>query len=210
MLYFKVVDYRASWIVGALESLLVCDEESLLSGARRFEESALAQIHDCFYEALYRYVCYRSGDGQVAEDATSEVFVRLLDALQNGKGPRKSLRGWLFGTASHIVDDHFRRRYRLRGENLENHGALAAGIESDPEHQFQLNLTHKQLLAVMSKLTPEQQHVIALRFGQGLPHREIAEMLHKSEGAVKLLQLRALRAMRRLLEPTIGQAAGDN
>ena len=76
-----------------LESLYVCDEERLLTGARQLDPSALAQIHDCFYSLIYRYARYRTGDDQVAEDAASEVFVRLLDALQSGKAPRQSLRG---------------------------------------------------------------------------------------------------------------------
>jgi RNA polymerase sigma-70 factor (ECF subfamily) len=188
----------------------VCDEERLLTGARRFDSSALAQIHDCFYKPIYRYLRYRIDDDQVAEDAASEVFLRLLDALQDGKAPRKSLRGWLFGTASHVVNDHFRRRYRVQNDDLADHEALPASAETDPEHQLQLNLTHARLRAVLADLTPEQQQVVTLRFGQGMSHREVAQILDKSEGAVKLLQFRALRALRRLLEPATGQGARDD
>jgi RNA polymerase sigma-70 factor (ECF subfamily) len=181
----------------------VCNENELLTGARELDIDALAQIHDCFYEQIYRYAHYRTGDAQVAEDAASEVFVRLLDALQNGKPPRESLRGWLFGTASNVINDHFRRHYRTPDENLETHTRLPAGAEVDPEHQLQTYLAHVQLRSTLSQLTPDQQHVITLRFGQGLSHREVARLMNKSEGAVKLLQLRALRALRRLLEPVV-------
>ena len=187
-----------------LDSTHVCDEEKLLAGARQLNSSALSQIHDCFYDRIYRYVRYRTDDGQVAEDAASEVFVRLLDAIRNERAPRTSLRGWLFGTASHIVDDHYRRRYQENNEDLADHESLPASREADPEHQLQLHLTHERLRAVMSRLTPEQQHVVTLRFGQGMSHREVAQILNKSEGAVKVLQFRALQAMRRLLEPTAG------
>ena len=186
---------------GTKDSAYVCNENELLAGARELDTDALAQIHDCYYEQIYRYARYRTGDAQVAEDASSEVFVRLLDALQNGKAPRKSLRGWLFGTASNVINDHFRRHYRTHDENIETHTGLPAGAEADPEHQLQTYLTHTQLRVTLSQLTPEQQHVITLRFGQGLSHREVAQLMDKSEGAVKLLQLRALRALRRLLEP---------
>jgi RNA polymerase sigma-70 factor (ECF subfamily) len=179
----------------------VYNENELLTGARELDADALAQIHDSFYDQIYRYARYRTGDSQVAEDATSEVFVRLLDALQNGNAPRKSLRGWLFGTASNVVNDHFRRHYRTQNEDLEAYAGLPAGAEADPEHQLQTYLTNAQLRTTVSQLTVEQQHVITLRFGQGLSHREVAQLMDKSEGAVKLLQLRALRALRRLLEP---------
>lgn len=187
-----------------MESLGVCDEERLLAGARQLDPTALAQIHDCFYKLIYRYARYRTGDAQAAEDAASEVFLRLLDALQGSKAPRQSLRGWLFGTASNVVNDHFRRHYRVKDEDLEAHVALPASAESDPEHQFQRNLTHQRLRAALASLTPEQQHVVSLRFGQGLSNREVAQIMGKSEGAIKLLQFRALRALRGLLEPAQG------
>lgn len=179
----------------------VYDEKELLTGARQLDPSALARIHDCFYSQIYRYAHYRTGDAQVAEDAASEVFVRFLDAVQNGHAPRQSLRGWLFGTASNVVNDHFRRHYRTNthNEDLDTHTGLPASPESDPEHQLQVNLSHAQLRSALTHLTIEQQHVITLRFGQGLSHREVAQSLGKSEGAVKLLQLRALRALRRIL-----------
>lgn len=182
-------------------SLCVCDEERLLAGARQLDPGALAQIHDCFYDPIYRYARYRTGDDQVAEDAASEVFLRLLDALQEGKAPSKSLRGWLFSTASHIVNDHFRRHYRFQKDDLEAHATLPANAETDPEYQLETRLTHEQLQATLAHLTPEQQHVVALRFGQGLSHQEVSQLLGKSEGAVKLLQFRALKALRDLLEP---------
>jgi len=184
------------------QSDLACDEDQLLIDARRLDLSALSHIHDCFYELLYRYAHRRTGDGQLAEDTASEVFVRLLDALQQGKSPRQSLRGWLFGTASHIVDDYFRHHYRLRKESLDAHTTLKASSDTDPEHRLQLNLTEERLRAALTQLTPEQQHVIALRFGQGLSHREVAQVVDKSEGAVKLLQFRAMQTLRDLLDPS--------
>lgn len=179
----------------------MCDEDLLLAGARELKPGALAQIHDRYYDKIYRYARYRTGDGQVAEDTASEVFVRLLDALQNGRAPRESLRGWLFGTANHVVSDHFRRQYRVQNDDLEAHSALPASSETDPDHQLQTNVTHQQLRANLSRLTAEQQHVVTLRFGQGLSHREVAQLLGKTEGAVKLLQFRALKALREHLKP---------
>lgn len=197
-----IVPRQLSRTDAVMEPPHVCDEEQLLDGARQFDRTALARIHDCFYELVYRYVRYRTDDTQTAEDAASEVFVRLIDALQGGKAPRQSLRGWLFGTANHIVNDHFRQRYRVQHEDLANHEGLTAEANTDPEHQIELDLSHKQLRDALTRLTPEQQHVVTLRFGQGLSHREVAQIVGKSEGAVKVLQFRALQALRRLLEPS--------
>jgi RNA polymerase sigma-70 factor (ECF subfamily) len=180
----------------------LCDEEQLLEAARQLDPVKLGQLHDCFYESIYRYVRYRVSDSQFAEDAASEVFVRLLDTLHRGKAPRSSLRGWLFGTASNIVNDHFRRNYKSRDQDLSHHESLPAHAEGNPEEEYQRSMTHEALRAALARLTAEQQHVVTLRFGQGLSHREVAELMGKSEGAVKLLQLRALRSLRRILEAT--------
>lgn len=187
-----------------MESLYVCDEERLLAGARQLDPTALAQIHECFYGHIYRYAHYRTSDVQVAEDVASEVFVRLLDALQGSKAPRQSLRGWLFGTAGHVVSDHFRHSYRVRDQDLDDE-MLLTDAESNPERLVQRHLTHERLHAALTRLTPEQQHVVTLRFGQGLSHREVAQVMGKSEGAVKLLQYRALQALRRSLESLAGR-----
>lgn len=184
----------------------MCDEEQLLAGARRLDRAALARIHDCFYEMIYRYARYRTSDSQSAEDATSEVFTRLLDALHQGRSPRSSLRGWLFGTASHVVNDHFRRRYRMEQENLDDWSSEPAGDEANPELRLERDFDRRQVRAAFRELTEEQQHVLALRFGQDLSHKEVAGLVGKSEGAVKLLQLRGLRSLRRLLEKDDGAA----
>jgi RNA polymerase sigma-70 factor (ECF subfamily) len=184
----------------------VCDEEQLLAGARRLDRAALAQIHDCFYEMIYRYARYRTSDAQSAEDAASQVFARLLDALHQGRSPRSSLRGWLFGTASHVVNDHCRRRYRMEQENLDDWASEPAGEETNPEAHLERRFSRRDVRAALQELTPEQQHVLALRFGQDLSHKEVAALVGKSEGAVKLLQLRGLRSLRRLLERDEGGA----
>lgn len=182
------------------ELYCVCDEERLLDGARELDLDILARIHDRYYEAIYRYVHYRVGDSQIAEDAASEVFLRLLNALHNGKAPKSSLRGWLFGTASHIVNDHYRARYRQKDEDLEHHEVHPAPEAASPEFSLQRAWAHTELRSALAELTEDQQQVVALRFGQGLTHRDVAQLMGKSEGAVKLLQLRAIRSLRRLLE----------
>ncbi len=67
--------------------------DDLLAQARRLEADALVQIHNTYYPELYRYVRFRLEDEQVGEDITAEVFLRLLDALDNGRGPNQKLRG---------------------------------------------------------------------------------------------------------------------
>jgi RNA polymerase sigma-70 factor (ECF subfamily) len=176
------------------------DEQALLAGVRRLDPEALAEAHDTYYPAIFRYIAYKVGNQETAEDLTSEVFVRLLDAVRDRHAPQNTLRGWLYSVAGHIVADYHRKHYR-GGQEV----ALYEGLESDIKGPAELAVkkqTLEALNAALGELTDEQQDVIALRFGYEMPIREVAEMIGKSEGAVKQLQARAVAALSRRM--TVG------
>ncbi len=171
------------------------DEDRLLVAARKLESRALAEIHDRFYPDLYRYLVYRTGDEHAADDLSSEVFMRLLEALQSGKGP-DVLRPWLFGVAGHLVADHFRRAARRPQVELSED---LSSPDGDPAKEAGMSLRTGAVRLALQQLTDEQQQVLALRFEQGRSVADTAELLNKSVTAVKQLQFRAVAAMRRQL-----------
>jgi len=162
------------------------------------DPQALGALHDHLYPAIFRYVSYRLQDQQLCEDITSEVFVRLLDAYQRRDRKIKDVRAWVFGTASNLINDHFRQKYRRKFEDLDDHQNLPA--EHSTEGIVDKALTMSEINWAIRKLTPDQQNVIALRFSQDLSLEETAAIVGKSVNAVKVLQFRAIAAMRRLLE----------
>jgi len=168
------------------------DEATLLARARELDARALAQIHDLYYADLFRFAAYRTDDQVAAQDIASEVFVRLLDALHHGRPPRATLRGWLFGVASHLVADHFRRRPMVR---------LLDTVPSanSPAEEAEENLRRRAVNSALRRLTQDQQNVLALLFGNGSSLEETAEAMGKSVNAVKQLQWRAVEVLRRQL-----------
>lgn len=170
------------------------DELGLLARAQALDSQALAQIHDAYYRPIFRYVAFRVDDHQVAEDLTSEVFTRLLTALHRRQLPRRTLEGWLFGVAARVVSDHYRKHYRTRQVGLDE---SLASTEASPAEVVDIMMIRETLKRAMATLTEDQQHVIALRFGQEMPIREVAQIMGKSEGAVKQLQVRALAMLAR-------------
>ncbi len=182
--------------------------EDTLSRARRLESEALAEIHDRYYPEIYRYVRYRLEDEQVCEDITAEVFLRLLNALHSGSGPNQSLRGWLYGTASNLVNDYLRTRYAHKLEPIEA-GESQLISEDLPENALdESSLRHQVRLAVL-QLTSEQQHVLALRFAEQRSLDETATIMGKSLTAVKALQFRAIASLRRILEREEPEGLGE-
>lgn len=174
------------------------DEAALLKRARELDTDALAFIHDTYYGPLFRYIVFRVNDRDLAEDLTSEVFTRFLGALRKPNAPTTTLRGWLYSVAANIISDHLRRRYRAPQVILDE---TIVSQDAGPAELAELALTRADLRQAMTSLTEEQQHVIALRFGQELPIQEVARSIGKSEGAVKQLQARAIAALARKLVP---------
>lgn len=172
------------------------DEIRLLARARALDQEALTQIHDVYYGPIFRYIVLKVSDHDTAEDLTSEVFLRLLNALRDRTAPDRTLRGWLYAVASRVVSDHYRRHYRA---------PLTAISEEMPDQALEpaelvySRLTWQQVQGLMQELTAEQQEVLALRFGYEMSIRDVAEVLNKSEGAVKQLQARAIASLARLL-----------
>ena len=176
------------------------NEISLLARARALDDEALAEIHDRYYEPIYRYVVFRVSNQQVAEDLASEVFVRLLSALRDHTAPQNTLRGWLYGVAFRVVNDFHRKQYRREEVQLSDGIASNANSPLDAVAQ---RLNWRELRAAMAELTEAQREVIALRFGQEMPIRDVAQLLGKSEGAVKQLQARAIASLARILKEMV-------
>lgn len=171
----------------------------ILTRAQRLDSKALAEIHDLYYPQVYRYVRYRLNDDRISEDITSEVFLRLLDALNKKSGPAQNLRGWLFGTASNLINDHLRSRYAHKIEPVDGEDYDSLG-KQHPEESFDDEWVQQQVVDALQELTPEQQHVLALRFSDERSIDETANIMGKSATAVKALQFRAITSLRRLIE----------
>jgi len=172
----------------------VYDEDLARDGLQSLDSQAIGAIYDQYFPEVYRYVRYRISDDVAAEDIASDVFMRLLEAVQKRQGPRSSLKGWLIATAAHVVNDHLRRRYRRPVEALSD--ALpdqGASVHSEVDAREQ----NRMVQSAYAQLTSEQQHVLALRFGQGYSVEETAAHLKKNINAVKALQFRALAALQR-------------
>ncbi len=172
------------------------NESVLLAQARKLDPGALAEIHTAYYGPLFRYIAFRVSDQQTAEDLTSEVFTRLLNALHAGRAPDTTLKGWLYGVAANVVTDFHRQQYRRPQTELPD---SLPSLHEDPSEAAHFNLRQTHLRAAMGELTSEQQDVLALRFGYDMPIRDVAETMGKSEGAVKQLQARAVAMLAKKL-----------
>ncbi len=175
----------------------MADENDLLKRAQAYDREALAELYDKYAPLIYAYLYRRVSDVQVAEDLTSDVFVRMLRAIRTEWFWHTSFRAWLYRIAHNLAVDHFRRSGSSKEVRLGEY--LSDGL-NDPEDVLERKLERERLHAAIARLTPEQQQVLSLRFGERLTAREVAEIMGKSVGAVEALQHRALVALRRILK----------
>jgi RNA polymerase sigma-70 factor (ECF subfamily) len=174
----------------------VNSEADLLTGARQFDQQALAEIYDLYSSGIYRYACRLLGNEVEAEECVGEVFSRFLSVLAAGGGPRDHLKAYLYRIAHNWITDEFRRQ---PPPELPLEADLIGQTDTNPSRLAALELERQQVRAALRLLTPEQRQVILLKYYEGFSNLETAAAMDKPLGAVKSLQHRALDALRRML-----------
>lgn len=171
---------------------------ALVELAKKGDAEAFGQLYDHYVSTIYRYVYYRVGAHALAEDLTSETFLRALKSLSGFRWQGKDFGAWLVTIARNLVADHFKSgRFRLEvatGEILD-----CDSVSDGPEDDVLASLANETLIEALKRLGSEQQECLVLRFLQGFSVTETARALGKSDGAVKQLQLRAVRNLAKLL-----------
>jgi len=174
----------------------VNQDETLFGRARAFDEQALGEIYDAYFERLYRYAYRFVGDVASAQDIAAETLRRLLEALRDGRAPNH-LGAWLYRVAHNLAMDQHRQRPAEGIVSLEPD--LDQADEADTEADSEQRLAQEKVRAALAQLTPEQQNVVVLKFMEGYSNAEVGALMNKPEGAIKSLQHRALVALKRAL-----------
>jgi RNA polymerase sigma-70 factor (ECF subfamily) len=175
---------------------------ALVERAQAGDAHAFGLIYDRYVDTVFRFVYFRVGNRQLAEDLTSDTFLRALKRIGSFTWQGRDLGAWLVTIARNLVADHFKSgRYRLEvttGDVLDA-DREDRGPEGSPEAAVIDHITNVHLLTAVKQLNPEQQECIVLRFLQGFSVAETAQAMGKNEGAIKALQYRAVRTLARLL-----------
>jgi len=171
---------------------------ALVELARRGDSEAFGQLYDHYQGSVYRFVYYRTRSQTLAEDLTSETFLRALRNMSGFRWQGKDFGAWLMTIARNLCTDHFKAGRTRLEQTTEDMGVHDDATEG-PEDAVMAGLTNELLLDGLRQLSDEQRDCLIMRFLQGLSIAETAEVLGRSEGAVKQLQLRGVRNLAKLL-----------
>jgi RNA polymerase sigma-70 factor (ECF subfamily) len=175
------------------------DEDRLIQLAKGGDAAACAVFYNRHHDAVYRYCVCRVADASLAQDLTCEVFVRMVENMDRFQARGRPLLAWLYTIARNLVADYYRAEARTLHLPLDEALQVPAGGEGDLVRAVDRKLEADCLAAALRHLTEEQRQVVLLKFVEDLGNAEVAQILCKSEGAVKSLQHRALSALRRAL-----------
>jgi RNA polymerase sigma-70 factor (ECF subfamily) len=169
--------------------------DELVRKASSGDETAFGQIYDLYFEKVYRFIFFRVNHKESAEDLASETFIRVWDKISEIRGPA-AFNGWVYQIARNLVIDHYRaRKITVDLEDLEN----ILEYEDNLVDKTNLGFDEKLFLDALRTLSADQQVVIKLKFLEDLSNDEIANILDKPEGTIRVIQHRAITELKKLL-----------
>jgi RNA polymerase sigma-70 factor (ECF subfamily) len=172
----------------------------LVHRAQAGDAEAFGLLYDRYVDQVYRYIAYRVASAAVAEDLTSETFLRALRRIGTFTWQGRDVGAWFTTIARNLVADHYKSgRYRLELTTDDVTDSGSAPVIEGPERAVLEGMTNKVLLQAIKQLNAEQQECIVLRFLQGMSVAETAQIMGKNDGAIKALQYRAIRTLGRIL-----------
>jgi len=172
---------------------------ALVELAQRGDKEAFAQLYDVYVDTVFRYVLVRVANRALAEDLTSETFLRAMRRIDSFTWQGKDIAAWFVTIARNLIADHVKSakfRFEVATADMRD----ADERVDAPDTEVLTRLRDERLVSAIKQLGSDQAECITLRFLQGLSLADTARVLDKSEGAVKQLQLRATRALRKALD----------
>jgi len=180
----------------AKSSTRAATDHRLVDRASGGDREAFGELYDRHVMPVYRHVYCMVNDRQLAEDLTAQTFLQALQAIARYEERGLPFRAWLLRIAKNLAISHWRTQ---RNHNSSRNNGSDRAISS-PELFCEAKLREEEVWRAVHSLRGDQRQAIILRFVDGLSYPDVAQVLGKSIGAVRVIQYRALSALRRALE----------
>jgi RNA polymerase sigma-70 factor (ECF subfamily) len=173
------------------------DEIVLVQRAVGHDTEAFGRLYDIHVDRIYRHIYYRVGNETDAEDLTQQVFLKAWEAIHKYKRTTSPFVAWLMTISRNLVVDFHRTRKDRAPLEAE---ILADDSASRPEQATEAGFEQQRLRRAVLQLGGHEQQVVVLRFMEGFEFREIASVMGKKEGNVRVILHRAMVKLRKILE----------
>jgi len=170
----------------------------LVERGQQGDREALEELYLIHFDRIYGYLHMSVGNRHDAEDLTTQTFLRMLESIGRFRWQSAPFSAWLFRIAHNLAMDHFRARRRWQPE--EEVPEQPGSEEPSAELEAMKSIGRQSMLDLIDRLSPEQQQVLTLKFVFGFANADVANILDKTEGAIKSLQHRALASLQKQLK----------
>lgn len=179
------------------------DEAVLIQRAIGRDANAFGSLYDMHVDRVYRNIYYRVGNGADAEDLTQQVFLKTWQAIGGYRKTTSPFIAWLMTISHNLVVDFYRTRKDRAYLEAE---VLASDAAASPEREAEAGFEQQRLRRAVLQLREDEQQVVIMRFMEGFEYAQIAPLLKKKEGHVRVILHRALVRLRSILEEESGQS----
>lgn len=176
--------------MGADEGAL---EKDLVAQART-DPIAFGRLYELYVRRIYSYIYHRVGNHHDAEDLTARTFYRALSHIGRYVDRGAPFSAWLYRIAHNLVANWHRDRSRRRLIALDD-VVIISTAEASPHDQLEARERVEALRGAIRQLSPDRQQLLILKYSEGLSNAEIGAIMGRSEGAIKSLYFRTLRAL---------------
>ena len=167
----------------------------LVDSAQKGDRAALEELYLIHFDRIYSYLHVSVGNKHDAEDLTTQTFLKMLEKIGRFRWQSAPFSAWLFRIAHNLAMDHFRSRRRWQPE-----AEVPEPLDSEEpsaELEAMQSIGRESMFELIEKLSPEQQQVLILKFVFNFANGDVANILDKTEGAIKSLQHRALASLQK-------------
>lgn len=173
------------------------DAERLLVERAKTDPEAFGALYDRYFGQIYRFVFSRLRDQTAAEDVTSEVFMKALRSIPRYQDTGRPFTAWLYQISVNSINDRFRAtRPTVDLDEMYDLAATGPGLEDTAVQRAEL----REIWQSVESLPTQQRTALVLKFQEDLKISDIAAVMGKSEGAVKLLIHRGVTRLRSVMK----------
>jgi RNA polymerase sigma-70 factor, ECF subfamily len=173
--------------------------------AFKSDPNAFEQVYNFYYERILKYLLKRTASAEAAYDLAADTFIKAFESFGKFKWTGVSIKIWLYRIAINSLKNYRRKpQSTVLTEEMEGMEILATNAKEELEELDKAMHGDEDLTKLsdaIATLNPKYQNIVSLHYFEGIPHSEIAEIIGRSESAVKSMMHRALENLRQLLAP---------
>ncbi len=177
------------------------DIEKLVHKSQKGDEKSFTELFDIFYEKIFRYIKFRVEESEI-EDLVSKVFLKVVENLKKFS-PQKNagFNAWIFRIAHNTIIDFYRQKREFLPIDPNEDSPYFIELKDEkptPNKTTNKNIDSQKLHNLLQKLSSAHREILELKYLNDFSNNEIANITNKTEGNIRVIQLRALREMRKL------------